>query len=86
MNYSAGKSLCGDILSGASLGPAPIKRLVAKESSADDRYLAISVAVRSLACVILSEHLSARQCLRVQLIPLCDARIALLVDVGVNER
>jgi hypothetical protein len=86
MNYSAGKSLCGIILSGAILGPAPIKRLVAKESSADDRYLAKSVAVRSLACVILSEYLSARQCLRVQLFPLYDALIALLVDVGVIKR
>jgi hypothetical protein len=65
MNCDAGKSLCGIILSGAILGQAPVKRLVAKESSADDRYSAKSIAVRSLACVILSDYMSAKQCLRV---------------------
>jgi hypothetical protein len=65
MNCDAGKSLWVNVLSGAILGPAPVKRLVAKESSAEDRYLAKSVAVGSLACVILSEYMSAKQCLRV---------------------
>jgi hypothetical protein len=65
MSCDAGKSLYGIVLSGAILGPAPIKRLVAKKSSADDRYLAKSVAVTSLVCVILSEYMSVRQCLRV---------------------
>jgi hypothetical protein len=86
VNCDAGKGLWGNVLSDAILDPAPIKRLVAKESSADYRYLARSVAVRSLACVILSEYLSARQYLRVQLFPLYDALIALLVDVGVIKR
>jgi hypothetical protein len=53
MNRNAGKSLCGNVLSGAISGPAPIKRLVAKGSSAADEYLAKSVTVRSQPSVIL---------------------------------
>jgi hypothetical protein len=41
----AGGSLCGNVLSG-----------VIQESSADERYLAKSVAVRSLVSVILDEY------------------------------
>jgi hypothetical protein len=75
MNRDAGKSLCGNVLSGAILGPDPIKRLVAKGSSAADEYLAKSEAVGSLASVILDEYRSAKLCLTVQPFPVYTAKL-----------
>jgi hypothetical protein len=45
IKFDAGGSLCGNVLSG-----------VIQESSADERYLAKSVAVRSLVGVILDGY------------------------------
>jgi hypothetical protein len=59
MDCETASSLCGNVLSGAILGPAPNKRLVAKKSSADGSRLAKSVAIRHLASVILDEYRSA---------------------------
>jgi hypothetical protein len=56
---NAGKSpRCS--VSGAILRPAPVKRLVNKEGSADDR---------SLASVILNEYKFAKQCLKIECTP-----------------
>jgi hypothetical protein len=38
MSCGAGKSLYSNVLNGATLRSALIKRLLAKESSVDDRY------------------------------------------------
>jgi hypothetical protein len=79
-------SLSGNVLSGATLGAAPNKRLVAKKSFAEGKYLANSVAVRSLACVIIHGHRSAIAQLKVQSFFVHAAPATLLVDAGVTER
>jgi hypothetical protein len=56
MDCETASSLYGNVLSGAILGPAPNKRLVAKKSSANGSRLAKSVASRHLASVILDEY------------------------------
>jgi hypothetical protein len=68
VNRDAGNSPCCSV-GGAMLRPAPVKRLVNKEGSAESRCLAKEVAVRSLASVILNEYRSAKQCLKIECTP-----------------
>lgn len=71
-------SLCGKVLSGAILGPALNKRLVAKKSSADGSCLAKLVAFKRLASVILDEYRSAKPCLSVSPATIPDFRLVAL--------